>query len=365
MPSYGTLMLSDLLAQTSGTVAQIGEANVWDAFQRSLAAHNRQMTEMVATFCDFTTERLIGTGGISSGDFEELDELETPRPQKVVPGENLGIPMRATTGTASQWTELYLEEATPADLAGQFVSVMDADKRNIINQINRAIYLSSNYTSIDIRKKDQASLPIKRLANADGFSIPVGPNGETFTAASHTHYIARVGTFASTDLDNLITTTGEHYPGMVRVLDQPGPGDRRSGASRASRRPWTSASSSRPPSYVATPGLDLTNRGDRMIGIYNGAEIWIKPWAIGELPPGLQHRRPQGLLLPDPHRPGRPRRRPSARSTSSGATRSTWKDGAGSLALELRAESVLPSCTWGPPVTRTRPWHKPLRHESM
>ena len=279
MPNYGTMMLSDLLAQTSGTVAQIGESNVWEVFQRSLAAHNRQMTEMVDVFCSFTTDRLIGTGGISSGDFEELDELETPRPQKVAPGENMGIPMR-NYGFGQQWTDLYLEEATPADIAGQFVAVMDADKRNIINQINRAIYLSGNYTSVDIRKKDQASLPVKRLANADGFSIPIGPNGETFTAASHTHYVARVSTLAASDLDALITNVAEHYPGMVRVFINQ--------AQETAVRAFTGFTATvdvrvqqaTTASYVPTPGLDLTNRGDRLIGIYNGAEIWVKSWAL-------------------------------------------------------------------------------------
>lgn len=277
--ALGTMMLSDLLAQTSGTVAQLGENNVYDVFRRSLAARNRQMMEMVSTLCDFTNERLIGTGGLATGDFEELDELETPHPQKVAPGENLGIPMR-NYGFGQQWTELYLEDATPADLAGQFLAVMDADKRNIINQINRAIYLSANYTSVDIRKKDQASLPIKRLANADSFSIPVGPNGETFTASSHTHYVARVSTFASTDLDALITNAQEHFPGPVRVYmnaAQEAAVTGFTGFAKAVDVRVTQASTS---SYVATPGLDMSNRGDRFVGVYNGAEFYVKPWAI-------------------------------------------------------------------------------------
>lgn len=281
MPNYGTLMLSDLLATTTGTIAQFGpgaEDMIWATFARSLAAHNKQMTEMVSTFCDFTTERIFGNGGIQTGDFEELDEFETPRPQKVAPGENYGIPMR-NYGYGQQWTDLYLEEATPAELAGQFVSVMDADKRNVVNQINRAMYLSSNYSSVDIRRKDQATLPVKRLANADGFSIPTGPNGETFTAGSHTHYLARVSTFASTDLDALITTVSEHYVGKVIVAINI--------AQETAVRAFTGFQAvqdvrviqATTSSYAREP-LDITNRGDRLIGIYNGAEIWVKPWAI-------------------------------------------------------------------------------------
>lgn len=284
MPNYGTMLLSDLLATTSGTIAQFGpnaEEMIWDVFRNSLAAHNRQMAEMVSTLCDFTTERLFGTGGIQTGDFEELAELETPRPQKVAPGENLGVPMR-NYGFGQQWTDLYLEEATPADLAGQFLAVQDADRRNIINQVNRALYLSTNYTSVDIRRKDHASLPIKRLANADSFSIPVGPNGETFTASSHTHYLARAGgSFAVTDLDALIATVAEHYAGMVRIYIN--------SAQETAVRAFTGFQATvdariiqpNTSTYAGQPALDVTNRGDRLIGYYNGAEIWVKPWALG------------------------------------------------------------------------------------
>lgn len=282
MPNYGTLTISDLLGTTTGTIAQFGpdaEARIWAAFEGSLEAHNRQMVEMVSTFCDTTTERIFGLGGLTTGDFEEMDELETPRPQKFAPGENLGVPMRNYV-FGQQWTDLYLMEATPAELAGQVLGVQDADRRNIINEVNRAIYLSSNYTSVDIRKKDQASLPVKRLANADSMSIPVGPNGETFTASSHTHYIARVSTFASTDLDALITTVAEHYRGMVKVAIN--------AAQEAAVRAFTGFTATvdariiqaTTGAYVGAPPLALDNRGDRFIGVYNGAEIWVKPWTI-------------------------------------------------------------------------------------
>lgn len=279
MPAYGTLTLQDLQAQTSGTVAQLDATEVWSVFQRNLDAHNLQMLELVDTFCEVTTERLIGTGGVATGDFEELDEYETPRPQKFAPGENLGIPMRLY-GFGQQWTDLWLEESTPADVAGEFLGVLDADRRNIIGRINEAIYLSANYDSIDIRKKDQAKLPIKRLANADGFSIPPGPNGESFTAATHTHYLARAGgTVAASDLDALITAVAEHYAGRVIVAIPQ--------ASETAVRAFTGFTATvdariiqaNTTAYAREP-LVIDNRGDRLIGYYNGAEIWVKAWAI-------------------------------------------------------------------------------------
>src|SRR4051812_6114767 len=106
MPNYGTLTLSDLLGTTTGTIAQFGtdaEERIWDVFGRALEIHNRQMNELVSTFCDFTTERIFGLGGLQAGDFEEMAEFETPRPQKFAPGENVGIPLRRYA-FGQQWT---------------------------------------------------------------------------------------------------------------------------------------------------------------------------------------------------------------------------------------------------------------------
>jgi len=279
MPAYGTYSLQDLLATTSQTAAMFGEETIWATFRAYLDAHNRQMVEMVQEFVFFTTERLHGSGGVQTGEFEELSEFTTPRPQKVTAGQNLVIPLRMY-GFGRQWTELYMDEATPADLAAQFVSVMDADKRNIINQINRAIYGATNYTFVDIRRKDNVSLPIKRLANADGWALETGPNGETFDGATHTHYLARAGgAWAASDLDRLITAAQEHYIGNVRVSINAA----QESAVRAFSgfTPVTDTRIVQANSTTYTAGaLDTTNPGNRLIGIYNGAEIYVKSWEL-------------------------------------------------------------------------------------
>lgn len=277
---YGTYTISDLLAMTSGTIAQIGtEEEVWKIFRMSLDTHNRLMMDMVTTFCEFTTRNIIGTGGLAQGEFEELGELDTPRPQKIAAGDNLGIPLRFY-GYGRQWSELFLENATPATLAGQYLDVLAADKRNIINQINRAIYLSSNYTSQDIRMPDQAILNVKRLANADGFPIPPGPNGETYDATTYTLYLARAGgALAASDLDGLISAVASHYVGTVQVAI-----NQAQAAAVSALTGFTPALDPRifqanTVTYAREP-LVITNRGDRLIGYFNGAEIFVKPWAL-------------------------------------------------------------------------------------
>jgi hypothetical protein len=120
-------------------------------------------------------------------------------------------------------------------------------------------------------------LAVKRLVNADGMAIPPGPNGETFVAATHTHYLG-TATFAAADLTTLIETVIEHqnrgsalvyinraqettvrgFAGFTPYTD-------------ARIVPATSAASARAP-------LDPNALYNRAVGIFGGAEIWTKPW---------------------------------------------------------------------------------------
>src|SRR4051812_14535906 len=115
---YGTLTLADLLNTMTQSIAQGGpgyERAVWQAFQRSLAGYEKQLMEATRLWVERTTERLMGYGGVSSMVMEDLDELGTPHMQKVTAGENMGFPLRRA-GIGEQWTELWLEESTVADV---------------------------------------------------------------------------------------------------------------------------------------------------------------------------------------------------------------------------------------------------------
>jgi hypothetical protein len=275
--SFGTYTISDLLAVTQQSVIQFDENRVFDAIDAYLTAHNMLVDDMLTSLVERTTERYVGVGGIAAMDMQELDEFGRADAQKIVPGDALGIPLRQFGG-AIQWTRKYMENATPAEVAGQVTAMTTADMLNVQRQIKKALFLSTNYSFIDYLT-DKVSLPVKRLLNADSFSIPAGPNGETFTAASHTHYIARVSTLAASDISALITTVAEHYnTGTVMLFIN----QAQESAVRAFTSNFTGYVDARirpaDTATVAVGALDQTNVYNRAIGLFDQAEVWVKPW---------------------------------------------------------------------------------------
>lgn len=282
--AYGTLSLSDLLATTSQSIAQFGpgyEEQIWEVFRRSLDAHNRIMNELMQRFVERTTERLIGYGGVQTMQMDDIDEYGSPHVQKVAPGENLGFPLRMT-GIALQWTLTYFEEATPADVAGQMIGAQDADRRRVTRDIKRALYTPTNTAFVDFRTKDRPTLPVKALANADGMSVPIGPNGETFNGATHTHYLGTSG-FAATDLTAGIVTVSEHFQNneievSIASTEEPtiramtGTNQFVPVVDNAIVQPLTAT--------YARGDLNYFDFNNRRIGRFQGADVWVRPWAV-------------------------------------------------------------------------------------
>lgn len=277
--AYGTLTVADLLstARVGDSVMEVGEDRTFEAISNYLAAHNAILNQQLMGFVERTTDRIVGVGGTDTMTMQELDEFGTADAQKVTAGDTLGFPLRLY-GIALQWTRKWLENHTPAELVAQVEAAATADNLNVQKQIKRALFLSANYTFTD-KLVDRMSIPVKRLLNADSFPIPVGPNGETFTASSHTHYIARVSTLAASDISALITTVQEHYnSGQVQLFINQ--------ASESAVRGFTSNFTAyvdariipASTAQVARGALDQSNVYNRAIGVFDAAEVWVKPW---------------------------------------------------------------------------------------
>lgn len=280
--AYGTLAALDTLASLSNTtVAEFGEDNAFREIDAALAAHNAIEAELLGSFVDPTTDRLRRYGSNDSMTMEELDELGQPDAQKISAGATVGFPLRGY-GEALQWTRLYFRNATPAELAAQVAGAMDADSRMLQREIKRAIFLPTNYTFTD-RRVDSVALPVKRLINADGASIPLGPNGETFDGATHTHYLfTAAAALAAADANGLIETVIEHYPiGTARIYI-----NRAQETAMRGLAGFTAYLDARlinqTAGVVAGQGLNSFNLNDRAIGVYSAggvsAEVTVKPW---------------------------------------------------------------------------------------
>lgn len=293
---YGSLLTIDALASSQQTIAELGEDNVWRGIEAELAAHNRIMAEMMAELVERSTDRLRRYGGTASMTMEEVDELGTPDAQKITAGVNVAFPLKKY-GRSLQWTRNYLLNATGMEFAKQVLGIEQADRLNVERQIKIAFFNPTNFTTVD-RWVDYVSLDVKRLVNADSAPIPPGPNGEAFTASTHTHYIG-TGSFVVANLQSIIDLVSEHYASAdMRVNINKA----QEAAVRAFTgfTPYVDARLIQPPggtAFQASKGLDMINTGDRAIGLLGAAEIWVKPWVPAAYCMAYNRSAPKPLVM--------------------------------------------------------------------
>jgi hypothetical protein len=275
--AYGTLNTLDTLRASQQSIAQYGEDRAFEAIDAAMQAHNAILREQMTDFIEETTDRQRRYGGASTLSLDEVDEGGTPDAQKVSAGVTVGFPLRLF-GLSVQWTRKYFQNATGAELAAQFDAATDAHYKRVTREIKRAIFTPTNSTFTD-RLIDSVDLAVKAFVNADSAAIPNGPNGETFDGATHTHYVARVSTLAASDVISAIETVLEHHAaGGVRLYI-----NRASEAAiRAMTTNFTAYLDTRlvgaTSSTQANGTLSELNLYNRAIGIFDSAEVWVKPW---------------------------------------------------------------------------------------
>jgi hypothetical protein len=272
---WGSLTTLDTLATTQQTVVAYGEDNAWAAVNAALAAHNRIAQELMGTFAQVTEDRQRRYGGLDTMVMQELDEMAMPDTQKISAGVTVGFPLRRY-GNSLQWTRHFVQNMTMGELDAQVTAMRTADLQVIQREIKRAIFIPTNY-SFEDRLVDHVTLAVKRLVNADSAAVPVGPNGEVFVAASHTHYLG-TASFVAADLTGLIEHVVEHFNGgrpMVYI----------NRAQEAAVRGFAGFTPYLDARLVgannvnqATGNLDPTDLYNRAIGIFGPAEVWVKPW---------------------------------------------------------------------------------------
>lgn len=274
--AYGTLVTLDTLASSQQTVAELGEDNVWAGIEADFQAHNEIMNEMLGELVERSSDRLRRFGGNAAMTMDEVDEIGTADAEKITAGVNVGFPLKKYARSL-QWTRNYFLVATGEELAKQVIGIQNADRHNVEKQIKKAFFGPTNYTTLD-RLVDNVSLDVKALLNADSMVIPQGPNGEVFDGATHTHYLG-TASFVAANLTSLIDTVTEHFgSGDIRVNINK--------AQEAAVRAFTGFTAYVDARLIPADNtvqvrggrLDMINTGDRAIGIFGAAEIWVKPW---------------------------------------------------------------------------------------
>lgn len=303
---YGTLTTLDTLATTQATIAKIGEDQAFAAVEAARAIHNQLLMNTLADLVEDTTDRQRRYGGADNSDFDTVDQMGRADASKLAEGQNVGFPLRKSMRTL-QWNREYFENVTGVEFAGQVNGILDADARNVYRSIRRAIFNPTNVNFTDVLV-DNVVLPIKAFVNADSLDLPVAQDGTFFNSATHTHFLASASANNPTqaEVDALLNTVREHYTGGMLMLEiniaqqsmfQTG------GICAAGFAPYQDVRVIPATTGAVARGVDLDtiNMYNRAIGVYNGAEVWVKPripagylfaWVKGQ-PKPLVFRRPE------------------------------------------------------------------------
>lgn len=252
-----------------------------DAIQADLAMHNARVNEMVSDLCEISQERSTVYGTNAQGEAVSKDEFTRAPTQRITRGGKVEFPLDGFE-YAVGWTAEYLRRATVQDMALKTIAARQAHLRRIAYDVKRALFAPTNYTWRD-RRVDDVDLNVKRLVNADGAAIPNGPNGESFNAATHTHYDALDWGAANT------ATRDAAVRATVQDVVEHGHGtDVRIYINRAQEADFRALDGFEPlvmPNMVyrstdtaAGPALDITRTDNRQIGFYDGNPVWTKPW---------------------------------------------------------------------------------------
>jgi hypothetical protein len=297
--AFGTLSTLDTLASIRQSVIEFGEDRAWESISIALAAHNAQVEEMLGDLVEKTTDARRAYGTSDAKTMQELDQWGQGDAQKISAGVAIDFPLRRY-GDSLQWTRQWMMSNSVQQLAAEVAAVMDADRLNFQRQVKRAIYGPTNTTFIDkLGRTANISLNIKAFLNADGAAIPVGPNGEVFNGASHTHYLATASLTAA-NLAALILTVQEHVnTGIPEVYIN--------SADEAAVRALTGFVPAMDPRLIVattvtlpTQRLDVSNLYNRMIGYFGAAEIWIKPWILASYFVATVDGQPPPLVMRTP-----------------------------------------------------------------
>lgn len=280
----GTHDVQSLIAARLSAVPDFSTQNlgrVQELVNAELAAHNRVMVEMVGELCDVSPERQAIYGSAASGSMVQTDEFGRAPTQKQAPGETVGFPLHRFQYPVG-WTDVWFDIHKPVDMAVAIAGAEQAHRKRVAWDIKNALFQSANYSHTDYLVDNVlvgGTNGIKRLLNADSTSIPVGPNGETFDGTTHTHYVGEASytaAFLSTEIQNV----AEHgHTNDMRVYINR--------AQEAATRAFTG--------FVAYVEARIVNQtaaqvaqgrvldvnaplDNRAIGLFEGAEVWIKPW---------------------------------------------------------------------------------------
>lgn len=300
VPSFGTLQVSDalvnMLENQTTNILDYGADLAYDQIAEDAAAWNRVVKDELATFTQPTDDAERLYGGVNQMVSQYGDEVSIPFAQKVTEGTLIGFGIYREELNI-QWTYDWMASHTISQLMAQWTSAKEADLRWTQGEIQAALYRPTNRpvrlsdgtvnpNAYRDRLINNVPRPIFGLLNADGYPVPIGPNGEQFDPNTHTHYMAsawsgKTNVQQASDALALVRNVTEHgivgksiiqinssdemawrnLPGFIQLYE-----------------PGTIVANNI--TYAGGAELDIYNPNNRLIGRFQGFDVWVKPYAF-------------------------------------------------------------------------------------
>lgn len=210
MATNGIYRLEELLSYTFTPAGEFGFDNIITSINERLAFLNAETDEMISIFAEKATDRRRVWGAETQNSMVEVvDDLGSAISRVTSPGVEINFPLRKFS-VKTGWTQEWLKRAKASEVAKKFLNMEVGYRARLLDEIKFAIFNKDNYTFKDWLT-DNTSLSVKAFLNADSANIPSAPDGTTFNAATHKHYVGTSGaSLAYGDIDTLISNVQEH-----------------------------------------------------------------------------------------------------------------------------------------------------------
>jgi len=202
--------LDDMLSQRFTPISTLDVNAVNDAIQAQLDFLNKSVSEQISLLAEETPVARRVWGTTAPFVMKEVGEFGEARSKAYGPGVEIDFPLRKFS-VSTGWSKEWFQRATAAELAQRVLGASTAYQKKLQDEIKFAIFNNVNYTYEDYLVDSTSLANCRAFLNADSVTIPDAPDGTTFTAASHNHYVGTVGaSLAYTDVDTLISNVVEH-----------------------------------------------------------------------------------------------------------------------------------------------------------
>lgn len=273
--------LEDLYAQRFAPISTLDLSRVSLTVQAYAQFLAEDMNEQLSLFSEETTLSRSVWGGAPAMAFDEVGEHGRGTPRKDTVGQEVHFPLFKLSASQGG-SEEFWKRANVKDLIDTMTAMDIGYATRMRQEIAAAIFNNTLHTKVTDWLVDNSSLnKIQPFLNSDSASIPTAPNGKTFTASAHTHYIGVTGSsVASSDVNYLVNHVAEHVVGkVVLFVDAAMPAILSGLASTKFVALTPTVVINQSTSQVAREAFDPNgDRGNMLVGYWDGYEVYTRSW---------------------------------------------------------------------------------------